>query len=131
MSEDVYERLRQKINRWPLKAPKSKDMIKILSIAYTPEEAELVSSAFNAPYVEAKTIEQVAKETGNDAAYVKTVFERLADEGLLFEFTSSKDNMTYYTMLPYVPGIFEIHMNNGIMTDEKREFARLHEKHYS
>lgn len=131
LSEDVYERLRQKINRWPLKAPKSKDMIKILSIAYTPEEAELVSSAFNAPYVEAKTIEQVAKETGNGAAYVKTVFERLADEGLLFEFTSSKDNMTYYTMLPYVPGIFEIHMNNGIMTDEKREFARLHEKHYS
>jgi Pyruvate/2-oxoacid:ferredoxin oxidoreductase delta subunit len=130
LSEDVYERLRQKINRWPVRAPKSKDMTKLLSIVYTPEEAELVSSAFNAPFVEAKTVEQVAEETGNDAANVKTVFERLADRGALFEFTSSKDNKTYYSMLPYVPGIFEIHMNNGVMTDEKREFAKLHEKMY-
>ncbi|MFB0563048.1 MAG: 4Fe-4S binding protein, partial [Candidatus Lokiarchaeia archaeon] len=131
MSDDVYEILRQKINRWPVKAPKSKDMLKLLSIVYTPEEAEFISSAFNTPLIDAKTVEQVAEETGKDIDYVKNVFERLASKGALFEFTSSRDGKTYYSMLPYVAGIFELHMNDGVITDEKREFARIHEKMYN
>jgi Pyruvate/2-oxoacid:ferredoxin oxidoreductase delta subunit len=130
LSEDVYERLRQKINKWPIKAPKSKSMLKLLSVVYSPEEAELVSSAFDTPFIDAKTVEQVAKETGKDVGYVKTVFERLADKGGLFEFTNRKDDNTYYSMVPYAVGLFEFHLNDGVITDEKREFAKLHEDIY-
>ena len=130
MGEDVYELLRQKINRWPVKAPKSKDMLKILKMIYTAEEAELLCSAFNAPYVDAKTIEQVARETGRSVDYVKSVFGKLARNGALFEFISSRDGKTYYGMLPYVPGIFELQMNDGVITDKKREYAKIHEAMY-
>ena len=130
MSEDVYERLRQKINRWPVRAPKSKEMLRLLSVVYTPEEAELVSKAFDTPFTDAKTVDQVAERVGMSTEKVRQILERLADKGAIFEFTSSRDGKTYYTMLPYVAGIFELHMNDGVMTDEKREFAKLHEKMY-
>ncbi len=104
--------------------------MKILEMVYTPEEAELLCSAFNLPFVDAKTVEQVAEETGKSVDYVGNVFEKLAENGALFEFTSSRDGKTYYSMLPYVPGIFELHMNDGVITDEKREHAKIHEKMY-
>ncbi len=132
MAEDVYEWLRQKMNIWPMRAPKSKYMLKLLKIVYTLEEADLVSSAFSFPFADAKTVEQAAELAGRDVEYVRSVFERLADRGALFEFTGKEDGAAYYSLLPFAVGLFEFYLDDGIVTDDKREFMRVYEEmHHS
>ncbi len=128
LAEDVYEQLRRKMNVWPMRAPKSKYMLKLLKIVYTPEEADLVSSAFSFPFADAKTVVQVAEQTGRDVEYVRSVCERLADRGALFEFTGKEDGATYYSMLPFAVGLFEFYLDDGVVTDDKREFMRVYEE---
>ena len=45
---NVYEKLRQKMDRWPTRAPKSREIIAILQELFTPQEAELLTY-FKAP----------------------------------------------------------------------------------
>ena len=61
-SEDIYERLRRKIDSSPfLRLPKSEEIIEILKLRFTPEEAEI---ALHLPcnYFEAISAEEAAEK---------------------------------------------------------------------
>ncbi|MFB0561462.1 MAG: 4Fe-4S binding protein [Candidatus Lokiarchaeia archaeon] len=129
MSDEVYDELYEKLNKWPLKMPKSKDSMKVLKIMFRPEEAELINSVFNGPFLDPKTVEQIAEKLGRDKEEVKVAIEEATKKGLIFEFEAKTDKKLYYVMMPFVPGVFEWFME-GEPTDEKREIRKLFGKMY-
>ncbi len=130
MSEtDVYERLRAKISAWPIRVPRTREVMKILRILFTEEEAEFLTH-FEAPYQDRETIGQIVERTGKPREKVRAIVDSLVTEGLLFRFTSKSDGSVYYSLMPMIPGIFEFYFSSGRDSDKKREVGELFEKHY-
>jgi len=50
---DVYEKLRQKISNWPIRVPKTREVMEMLKILFTEEEAQFLIH-FSAPYQDRK-----------------------------------------------------------------------------
>lgn len=126
---DVYERLREKISSWPIRVPKTKEVMEILKILFTEEEAEFLTH-FTAPYQDPETIEQIIERTGKSPEEVQVIVNKLVARGLLFRFTSKSDGKTYYSLMPMVPGIFEFYFSTGGDSIEKQRVGALFEKYY-
>ncbi|MGB9714339.1 MAG: 4Fe-4S dicluster domain-containing protein [Candidatus Bathyarchaeales archaeon] len=126
---DVYERLREKISLWPIRTPRTKEVMEILKILFTEEEAEFLIH-FTAPYQDPETIEQMVEKTGKPKEKVQAIANRLVSRGLLFKFTSKRDGNVYYSLMPMIPGIFEFYFSSGCDSDEKRKIGELFERHY-
>jgi ferredoxin len=126
---DVYERLRQKISLWPMRVPKTREVMEMLRILFTEEEAEFLTH-FTAPYQDPETIDQIVEKTGKSQERVQAIIDRLVSRGLLFKFTSRSDGNVYYSLMPMVPGIFEFYFSSGCPSDEKLKVGELFEKHY-
>jgi len=129
METDVYEKLREKISSWPVRVPKTRELTEMLKVLYTPEEAEFLTH-FTAPYQDGQTIEQIVEKTGKPREKVQAIVDRLVSRGLLFKFTSRRDNMVHYTLMPLIPGIFEFYFSSGRDSDEKRKVAELFERYF-
>jgi pentatricopeptide repeat protein len=127
--DDVYEKLRQKMNLWPLRTPKTKEVIEILRMLFTEEEAELLT-CFTAPYRDPLTLGQIVEKAGKPQDEVQAIISGLVSRGLLFRFVSKSDGKTYYSLMPMVPGVFEFYFSSGGDSDEKRKVGELFEKYY-
>ena len=126
---DVYERLREKISRWPMRVPRTKELIEMLKILFTEKEAEFLIH-FTAPYQDPETMDQIVERTGKSREDVSAIVERLVSRGLLFKFTSRSDTYVYYSLMPMVPGIFEFYFSSDPDSDEKIRVGELFEKYY-
>lgn len=126
---DVYEKLRQKINLWPMRTPRTKEVIEILRILFNEEEAEFLTH-FTAPYQDPETMDQMVEKTGKPREKIQAIADRLVLRGLLFKFTSRSDGNAYYSLMPMVPGIFEFYFSSGHDSNEKRKVGELFEKNY-
>ncbi len=130
MSEnDVYEKLREKISLWPIKVPRMKETRELLKILFTREEAEFLIH-FTAPYEDPETMVQIIEITKEPREEVEALIESLVSKGLLFKYTSRRDDQVYYSLLPMAPGIFEFYFSSTADSDEKRRVAKLVEKAY-
>lgn len=126
---DVYERLREKISMWPIRTPRTKEVMEILKILFNKEEAEFLTH-FTAPYQDPETIEQMAEKTGKTIDDVQGIVNGLVSRGLLFKFTSKRDGNVYYSLMPMVPGIFEFYFSSGGDSKEKQKVGELFERNY-
>ena len=126
---DVYEKLRSKVSSWPVRVPRTTELMEMLKVLYTPEEAELLTQ-FTAPYQDGQTIDQLATKAGKPQERVQAMIDHLVCRGLLFKYVSKKDKQTYYTLMPLVPGIFEFYFSSGRDSDEKRRVAELLERYF-
>jgi Pyruvate/2-oxoacid:ferredoxin oxidoreductase delta subunit len=126
---DVYERLREKISLWPIRTPRTKEVMEILKILFSKEEAEFLTH-FTAPYQDPETIEQIVEKTGKAFEEAQAIVNRLVSKGLLFKFTSRRDGKVYYSLMPMVPGIFEFYFSSGGDPQEKQKVGELFERHY-
>lgn len=130
MSEvDVYERLREKISSWPIRVQRTKEVLEMLRIIFTKEEAEFLAQ-FASPYQDPETIDQIVEKTGNPRERVQNIVDRLVSRGLLFRFTSKSEGKVYHSLMPMIPGIFEFYFSSGGDSDEKRKAGRLFEEYY-
>ena len=128
MSEtDVYERLRAKISAWPVRVPRTREVMKILRILFTEEEAEFLTH-FEAPYQDRETMDQIVERTGKPREKARAMVDSLVTEGLLFRFTSKSDGNVYYSLMPMIPGIFEYYFVSVRDSDEKTESDRTFRK---
>ena len=98
---DVYHKLREKLNTYPIGVPDRPQIYEILHTLFTPEEAEL---ALNMPPTP-KPVDYIAKKAGLAITEVITICERLADKGLVL--SHIRDDQKYYMLLPIAPGAFE------------------------
>ena len=125
--EDIYEKLRRKIDESPfLRLPRSEEIIEILKLRFTPEEAEI---AVHLPcnYFEAMSAEEVAKKSGKDVKYVKMILERLVEKGSIFWLR--RKGIDRYSLMP-VFGFFEITFSDGRRDPEARKMAELWDKYF-
>jgi len=126
---DAYERLRKKISLWPYKVPRTREAMEILRTWFTEEEADFLTH-FTAPYRDAETMDQIVEKTGKPREKVEAIVNRLVSRGLLSRFTSRRDGNVYYSLMPMLPGMFELYFASGRDSDEKRKVAELFEKYY-
>lgn len=125
----IYEKLREKISSWPIRVPRTKEVLKMLRILFTEKEAEFLTH-FTAPYQDPETYDQIVEKTGKTQQEVQAIVDRLVSRGLLFRFKSKRDGNMYYSLMPMIPGIFEFYLASGRDSDEKREVGALFEKFY-
>jgi Pyruvate/2-oxoacid:ferredoxin oxidoreductase delta subunit len=126
---DVYERLREKISLWPIKVPRTRESLEMLRTWFTEEEAEFLAH-FTAPYQDGETLDKIVEKTGKPREKVQAIVDRLVSRGLLFKYASKRDGNVYYSLMPMVPGMFELYFASGRESDEKRKVAELFEKYY-
>jgi len=128
-ADDVYEKLRSKISSWPIRVPKTKEVIEMLKILFNPEEAEFLSH-FTAPYQDAETLDQIIEKTGGSEQKVGAIVDRLVSRGLLFKFRSERTGNVRYTLMPMIPGIFEFYFSSRPDPEEKAKVGDLFERFY-
>lgn len=118
------------MNLWPIRTPKTPEIMEILNLLYTPEEAEFLASTFSAPYQDVKTSEQIAEDSGKSKKEVETILDSLAEKGLVFRFKHWKSGDILYALLPMVPGVFEFYFSGLADSEKKTLIASLFEKAY-
>ena len=104
---DVYEELREHLDKHPTGAPKAPEILEILSILFSPEEAKVAAAMPFLPM----TAERIAERVGVPAGDAKSRLESLADKGLVY--AREKGGEWGYALLPVMPGIFEFPFMKG------------------
>ena len=116
MSRDVYVKLSQYLDMAPIGAPLTDDLIAILEILFTPQEAELATKIpfFNTDF---PTLE---KTTGMDAETLKDTLVRMAKKGTVFMSDKGK-----FRLLPTMVGFSETPFWPGKRTETTEKLAHL------
>lgn len=120
MSEDVYTRLREFMDRLPVGYPETPTgvEIKILRKLFTPEEAELTMKLKNEP----EEVSAIAKRIGVDEKALGGKLEDMAQNGLIFRVRSGDKRL--YQAFQFVVGLYEFQLKRL-----DREFCELFEEY--
>ncbi len=131
VEKDPYEKLRRAMNLFFLKVPKTKTFHHLLELIYTPEEAEILSN-FGMPYIDELRINRIIRKSGiaKSEEQVQEMFENLVKKGALFK-RIDKTGKTTYSLLPYIPGLFEFYFMSKADPPEKlKEVAKVLEDYF-
>ncbi len=118
---DVYERLREQLDKHASGAPDSPELREILSTFFTPEEAEVAAST---PFLP-RTAKEIAERAGVSEVEASERLESMADKGLVY--AREKDGTRGYALLPIMPGIFEFPYMKGVKDETLERLAGLWE----
>jgi ferredoxin len=99
-----YTELVERLNRFPQGAPPSETLYKILSILFSPREAEVVALLPIKPF----TAEKASQILKMDLAETRKVLNELASRAILVDI--EQDGKTTYTLPPPMAGFFEFSM---------------------
>ncbi len=122
--DELYARLMERMDRFPLGAPRSPNLLELLKIIFQPEEAELALRMPDLPV----ELEAFARELGRPADELERLLEGMADHGLVF--ARKRGGKKYYNLLPLLPGIFEMQFMKAEDTPLKRRVAQLFDAYY-
>lgn len=115
--DDLADALRRKGGGIPaVKCPEFCDVIDAL---FTEEEAILAGQMPDTLV----SAEMLADKTGRDRRDVAIMLDRMTRKGLLFSL--NRDGTDYYTLLAFVPGIFENQFNTGPVDEHAKKIARI------
>ena len=135
-TDDVYEKLADKMSNLAIKNPLTKEFRKILEALYTPEEAEILLT-FNMPMVDRFTAKKIAKKLKRPQEEVEPLLLEMARKQRVFciEQKAGGKVKKFYSLFPLVPGVFEFFFANHkrILTEEKelaKMFADEFDKYY-
>jgi len=124
MSEDVYEKLRELLDRHPFGCPPAPEINKILKILFTEEEARVTLGLGFIPF----TVEQIAKKSGVEPKEAKERLESLSDKGLVF--AREKKGIWGYALLNTI-NIFENPYRKGMHDETRNELTPLWKQYRS
>jgi len=117
--EDVYRRLREKLDRVPIGLPESEKAIEILRNLFTPEEAELAVRLS----MLTKTLEELAAELGEEPETLREKLDSMADRGTVL--AVEKEGKRFYRLLPSVVGFWETPFWPGRKDERTMKLASL------
>lgn len=122
MSAEVYERLRERLDKFPQGFPKTKSgvEIEILKELFTPAEAELMFHLKPFPELTAA----IAQRAGRDAESVGAMLYEMSRKGLILRFKASPEEI-YYFLAPWMVGIWEFQVKR--LTPDN---IKLYEQYY-
>jgi hypothetical protein len=121
MSEDVYIKLREFLDRFPLGYPKTASGVelKILKRLFTEEEAKTAMYLTPTP----DTVARIARRNKLDARELEEKLYSLSKKGLIFRL--KRQGITMYNSAPYMIGLYEYSVKK---IDE--ELAKLFKEYY-
>jgi electron transport complex protein RnfB len=119
MPDDVYMKLAGHLDEMPVGAPMSDDLMEILRILFTPEEAELGAML---PFMNT-TLDDLAALTGMDAEELEAALDGMVSKGTVFK--SVKGGTAKYRLLPTVVGFSETPFWPGQDNERVRALAPL------
>ena len=113
-SREGYTQLIDRLNRFPLGAPPSKTLYQILSLLFTPKEAELVSLLPIKPF----SVEVAAQNWKMTTVQAQNILDSLCSKALLMDI--EMDGKSTYALPPPMAGFFEFSlMRMGGHVDQK------------
>ncbi len=126
MNEEIYERLAETIQKKGGAAPaiKCKEFYALLNALFLPEEAELTAKM----PMGAVTLTELVEKTGSDTKETERILEQMADKGIVF--CRDTEGTRFYSLMPLVPGIFEIQFTKGEFNDHNKKLAKLFDDYF-
>jgi DNA-binding Lrp family transcriptional regulator len=109
--EEIYEKLRQVLDKHPTGCVSSPEIYEILKILFTEEEAKVAICMNFVP----KSVKWISERAGIPEEEVKIRLESLADKGIIY--AREKEGEWRYALLPVMPGIFEFPYMKGKKTE--------------
>ncbi len=118
-----YDRLTERLNRFPQGAPPSELLTRILSMLFDPQEAELVAGLPLRPF----TAEKAARAWGKTVAEAERILQELSSRALLVDI-EQKGRM-HYVLPPPMAGFFEFSMMRVRDNLDQKLLAELFEQY--
>jgi Na+-translocating ferredoxin:NAD+ oxidoreductase subunit B len=115
----VYERLREVLDKHPVGCPPAPEIIEILEMLFTPEEACAALGLGYIPF----DLKTISERAGMPESETEKRLESMADKGLIF--ARRKDGVVQYSLLPVMPGIFEFPFMKGTKSETMDRLAAL------
>jgi hypothetical protein len=112
--DEIYRRLREKLDRVPIGFPEGRGAIEILKNLFTPEEAEL---ALKLPMI-TKSLEEIAAELNEDPATLREKLDGMASRGTVL--AVEKEGKKLYNTLARKPPTSVVGMNRQKSLFESR-----------
>ncbi len=120
----AYRHLQARIDQTQTGFPETPETMEILSLLFTPEEAELVARLPLQP----RSASAIARKVGQDEASVTRLLERMADKGLIFDIYVEKKERSYYMVAPPVVGFFEFSLMRRRKDIDQKGLAEAFER---
>lgn len=121
---DPYDQFQEILDAHPSGAPKSDILKQILQILFTPEEAGIaLHMSFRV-----KPAEEIAQSVSKPVDEVKAYLKSMADKVVIF--CREKDGISYYGLLPTIPGLFEFPLMKGGGTTQTDTLSKLWEAYH-
>lgn len=128
MAESVYEEIADALSLrgGTLPVLKCREFSGLLEELFTPEEAEMAARLPIGPV----TADAFAREVADgDTERVRNLLEALADKGIVF--AAERDGVMGYTLMPVLPGIFEMQFMKGEVSERAKKLARLFDDYFA
>ncbi len=120
---DVYERLRERLDKFPQGFPETESRVEItiLKQLFTPDEAELALSIKPLP----EPVAAIADRAGKDPALTERMLYDMSKKGVIFRLKLG--DVLYYNMIPWMIGIWEFQLNR-LDQDNIRLYEQFYEE---
>lgn len=119
MGKDVYKKLVQKLDSYPIGIIEDEKVYKFLHSLYTPEEADIIS---HMPLQLSKA-DAIAKATGLLEQEAAPRLKQMADKGIVF--LAEANGVTYYAPMWSIPGFLEMTLMKVREDIPQHELAQL------
>ena len=124
MADDVYLALAEHLDEMPIGAPMSDELLEILRILFTPEEAELGARL---PFMNAE-LGGLSATTGVPPQELEGILDSMVAKGTVFK--STKGGVAKYRLLPTVVGFSETPFWAGQDNERVRRLAPLWNRYF-
>jgi ferredoxin len=120
---DVYEGLREILDKHPAGCPPAPEIIEILKILFTPEEAKVSLGLGFRPF----PVKAIARRAGVKPEEAVKRLESLAGKGMVFY--KERQGERQYALVPIMPGVFEFPFMKGEKNPTIDRLAGLWQKY--
>jgi len=121
---DIYEQLREVLDSHPATAPKSKAIIEILKILFTPDEASVAAAMSYKTW----SIDKIASASSISESEAEQRLEAMANKGIIY--SKNKDGKKQYGLVPLIPGVFEFPFMKSDNSPVMKKLGRLWEDYH-
>ena len=123
MNRNAYEKLIERINKSGVKHPVTDDMIDILQVLYSEDQAVLITEFPPGTH----SVQALSRMMGRDETLLDKILKDMSRKGLLLE-TADANGDKVYAVLPFEPGLIEILFLRGEDDAITRKYAKLVDK---
>ncbi len=125
MSADIYIKLREFMDSFPIGFPKTSSgvEIKILKRLFTEDEAKIVVHLTPIPDTTKKLVRKISRKINLDKEVIEEKLESMSKKGLIFRV--KREGKTYYNAAPFMIGLYEY----SVLKIDK-ELAELYKQYY-